>query len=139
MKYIVKSYNDYINENSNSDKVITLYHGTNKPHADLLLKNGWRPNKVSSGSQQGQTQYLYLTTEYEDALWFANAKDSDIVLKVKVPLKYLKFDPEDGDGDMYGYDIEKALEQMKNTPYPMPIKLVSYKDIPKENISIHKP
>lgn len=50
----------------------TLYHGTTSATARSLLQRGWSPNFVSTGANCGQSRYLYLTTEYEDALWFAH-------------------------------------------------------------------
>jgi hypothetical protein len=53
-----------------------------------------------SGANQGQSRYLYLSSGYEDALWFAQQKGCETVLAVRdVPWDALRVDPEDG-----GYD-----------------------------------
>lgn len=85
-----------ISSQSIGDRVI-LYHGTSKDSEKLLLKNGWQPNKVSPGSQQGNPAYLYLSTSPETANWFACQKGNDgSVLMVSVMIKDLIVDPEDG-------------------------------------------
>lgn len=78
---------------------ITLYHGTTELNAEKLRKNGWEPYSGSRGNQYGNIAYLYLTNIYENALWFANEKNSHSVLSVKLPFKDLIVDPEDGSGD----------------------------------------
>jgi hypothetical protein len=73
-----------------TEKTINLYHGTTLESAALLTQNGWHPNSFASGSQCGQSRYLYLTTHPEDALWFANEKGSETVLELKdVPYSIL--------------------------------------------------
>lgn len=75
---------------------IVLYHGTSVGSAESLLKHGWTPNSGFTGGNGGQTRYLYLTNEPENARWFANEKGEDTVLKVLVPISSLIVDPEDG-------------------------------------------
>lgn len=93
---------------------LILYHGTSSRNANLLLKNGWQPNKVSKGANQGQTKYLYLTTEPLDALWFAEEKGESTILQVIVPIEYLIVDPEDGVGET----VDEELEISKRTKFP---------------------
>ena len=73
-----------------------LYHGTTKEYAKMLLKNGWSPLQVSSGSNQGKNYLLYLTTDPENARWFSQEKGEDVVLAVEVSEDCLIVDPEDG-------------------------------------------
>jgi hypothetical protein len=75
MKHL-KLYEDY------GFNVITMYHGTCKSSAEYLIENGWKPNQIHSGSNQGQSKYLYLTSIKEDALWFAEEKGCNDILKV---------------------------------------------------------
>lgn len=99
------------------DKTITLYHGTTPESAEFLVQNGWQPNRFATGSQCGQSRYLYLTTHPDDALWFANEKGSDTVLELKdIPYSMLKVDPEDGIGE--------TIEEEIGSPHGLPGKLV---------------
>ena len=125
----------YDNYNKEKD-TITLYHGTCEPNAQSLSQNGWKPNKVSSGSNQGQSKYLYLTSMEDDALWFAEEKGCDTILKIKnIPIDYLIFDPEDGDDDLYDYKIENAISKIQNG-YSIPIKLALTKSLDREHFEI---
>lgn len=91
------------------EKTLTLYHGTCLENAQKLIENGWQPNKVSSGGNQGNPKYLYLTTGYDDAMWFANEKGCDtVVILNNVPLEYLIPDPEDAIGDTAEHELEMA-------------------------------
>ena len=47
----MKTFQQFVNESN--DDIVLLYHGTSQYNENLLLKNGWEPNKVSSGGQQG--------------------------------------------------------------------------------------
>ena len=95
----------------------TLYHGTTAESAELLLEHGWEPGKVSGGGNCGQPRYLYLSTGYEDALWFAEQKGSDVVLEViDIPLEHLRVDPEDG--------VYDTVEEEMSAPGGFPGKLV---------------
>lgn len=90
-----------------------LYHGTTKAYADLLLSQGWKPNQISSGSNQGQSQYLYLTNIEENALWFSQEKGENVVLLVSdIPEEFLKVDPEDGMSE----NITDELSSKKKFP-----------------------
>jgi hypothetical protein len=75
---------------------VILYHGTTRESADILMQNGWQPSVWSQGSHCGQTKFLYLTNEPENALWYSQEKGEHIVLNVIVNIKDLKVDPEDG-------------------------------------------
>lgn len=100
-----------------------LFHGTTLENANLLLKNGWSPSQVSSGANGGQSRYLYLTTEIEDAIWFSEQKGEKVVLEVEVNLEDLKVDPEDGVKET----VEEELSTSKRSK--MPAKLVIFKPL----------
>jgi hypothetical protein len=104
-------------------KSLTLYHGTSLVNAKLLLKNGWQPNKTSKGSNQGQTKYLYLTTEPLDALWFAEEKGESTILQIITPIEYLIVDPENGVGET----IDEELKISKRIKFPA--KFALYKEL----------
>lgn len=102
---------------------VTLYHGTTPESAEALLENGWQPSKNPSGGSCGQTRYLYLSTGYEDALWFAQEKGSDIVLEIAdVDLEWLQVDPEDGTYDT----VEEEIRQVGSG---FPGKVVLFKPL----------
>ena len=123
-------------ENFNTNDVITLYHGTCVNNAKNLIKHGWKPNSNSYGSNLGQSKYLYLTSMSEDAMWFANQKDCNTIINViDIPIDCLMFDPEDGDGDIYDYDIKKAIKKI-NSGYPLPIKFSLIKPLDKSHFII---
>jgi hypothetical protein len=95
-------------ESINND-IVLLYHGTSQYSEQLLLKNGWEPNKFSSGGQQGNPAYLYLSLTPEMACGYAAEKGNDEnVLEVRVPKSYLRVDPHDG---MYHGDVDMELKQ----------------------------
>lgn len=97
----------------------TLYHGTTPENAEILLSEGWTPSSGHGGGNCGQTRYLYLSTAYEDALWFANEKGYDTVLTlVDVPLHLLEVDPEDGTYDT----VEEELEEKGGLPGKIVLK-----------------
>lgn len=109
--------------------VVTLYHGTCPESAKILLANGWSPKTVGPGSNMGQSQYLYLTTDPDDALWFAQEKGCSTVLKVdNVPVTLLKVDPEDGISDTVYDELHLRTG--------LPGKVVAFKSLGKEHFSI---
>lgn len=111
---------------------ITLYHGTCDIHGSLLIENGWGPNKVGSGANMGNPKYLYLSSEPEDALWFAQEKGCETVIKVKdIPLDYLRPDPE----DEAGYTMNELISRMKRTG--MPSKFVLFISLDKSHFSLY--
>lgn len=77
-----------------------LYHGTTRESAEILMKNGWKPDSWTQGNHCGQTKFLYLTNEPENALWYSQEKGECIVLDVIVDIEDLKVDPEDGICDL---------------------------------------
>ena len=102
MKHL-KLYEDY------NDSAVVLYHGTSKVNEIELLKNGWEPNKISSGSQQGDSRYLYLATTPENSCYYSAMKGNDKnVLEVTVPMNYLRVDPHDGIYNSVEEEIEKG-------------------------------
>lgn len=92
-----------------SEQILTLYHGTTLTSADILLKQGWKPNSHTSGANQGQSKYLYLTNEIENARWFSEQKGENVVLEVTVPKSSLLVDPEDGHGDTLDDELNNKL------------------------------
>jgi hypothetical protein len=88
---------------------ITLYHGTTSASAEGLLKHGWKPNSYPAGANQGQSKYLYLTNEIENARWFSEQKGENVVLEVTVPKSALLVDPEDGHGDTLDDELNNKL------------------------------
>ena len=116
---------DIIKESSD---LITLYHGT--CNVTPFLEKGWTPGAGLVGGNAGQTKYLYCTTEYEDAMWFANEKGCDKVVKISdVPMSSLIVDPEDGVYDT----VEEELAMAKRTGGPA--KLAITKPLSKEHFS----
>lgn len=106
-----------------------LYHGTTPEAAEAILKEGWTPDRTPAGANMGQTCYLYLTTGYEDALWFAEQKGSDVVLEVRdIPLDSLAVDPEDG--------MAETVEEEVSNPWGLPGKLVLTKPLGPEHFSL---
>jgi len=109
--------------------VKALYHGTTPEAAEALMARGWKPGSAPQGANMGQVRYLYLTTEYEDALWFAEQKGCDTVLEVRdVPPDCLAVDPEDGSG--------ATVEEEVSSPYGLPGKLVLTKPLGPRHFSL---
>lgn len=97
----------------NNSNNLTLYHGTNVYNANLLVKNGWYPSNFT-GSNMGNPSYLYLSSEPEDALWFANENGGETIVEVNVPIKYLKPDPEDESG----FSLDDLMNRMSRKMLP---------------------
>lgn len=73
-------------------KSYVLYHGTTS-----LLTYGWSPNSGCPGANCGQSKYLYLTNNPENAKWFAEQHGDSVVLElIDIAEKWLLVDPEDG-------------------------------------------
>lgn len=124
-KYIKTKLNEYRND------TITLYHGTCLINAQNLVQNGWQPNKTTSGSNQGNPSYLYLTTDPEDALWFAEEKGCDSIIIVSdIPLSYLRPDPEDEAGF--------SMSELLNRKNGLPSKFILIKELGPKHFSIQK-
>lgn len=105
----MKTYFEFINE-TKSD-TITLYHGTCLENAKELIKNGWDVGRT--GGNLGQSKYLYLSSGYEDAMWFAEEKGCNTVVEIKdIPLDYLLPDPE----DEAGYTMSELLNRTGGYP-----------------------
>jgi 8-oxo-dGTP pyrophosphatase MutT (NUDIX family) len=110
---------------------MTMYHGTSASSGKNLVVNGWQPNKWNQGGNLGQMKYLYLTTDSEDARWFANEKGEDTIVKVKhIPLNYLIVDSEDGTGKSVANELESSRR------LGLPAKLALTKPLPREHFSI---
>jgi len=125
MNNIVEIINDEL------DKFLTLYHGTRYENALNLINNGWQPNKGYQGANMGQSKYLYLTTEKENALWFAEENGGNTIVEINnIPLDYLLPDPE----DEAGYTMNDLLERIKTTGFPA--NFVLFKPLNKSHFKI---
>lgn len=97
----------------NTRNVPKLFHGTCEQNAESLIMNGWKPYSGFIGGNLGQTKYLYLSTGYDDALWFANEKGCNTVVElINVPLDCIIVDPEDGSSDT----VEEELSEKCGLP-----------------------
>lgn len=77
-----------------------LYHGTCPDNAESLVEHGCSPGSGVRGANMGQVRYLYLSTGFEDAMWFAEQKGCGTVVEVRdVPMGHLIVDPEDSASD----------------------------------------
>lgn len=112
---------------------ITMFHGTSEASGLNLMANGWQPNKWNQGGNLGQMKYLYLTTDSEDAKWFANEKGENTIVKVKhIPLTDLIVDPEDGTGNSVAEELESSRR------LGLPAKLALTKPLTKDHFEILK-
>lgn len=128
---IITKYKNFINENLN--RKLTLYHGTCEENGKELIKNGWFPKNMSYGSNFGNPNYLYLSTEPEDALWFAEEKGCSTVVRLTdVPIDYLKPDPE----DEAGFTMNELLDRIDSTGFPAKFCLI--KPIDNTYFSLYK-
>jgi hypothetical protein len=112
---------------------VTLYHGTDDVSGESLIENGWEPNAWSAGGNCGQTRCLYLTSEPENALWFAEEKGFSTVLAVELAVADLIVDPEDGIGESVAEEIEIA--ERNGLPY----NLAAVRPIPAGAFRLHEP
>lgn len=84
-----------------------------------------------AGANRGQARFLYLTTEPEDAAWFAEQQGSTTILTIKdVPATFLLTDPEDGMGDTPEEELEIALKT------GLPAKLVLIRPLGPQHFSL---
>jgi len=114
-----------------ADRVVTLYHGTTEDAAGALLSGGWKPNSGRMGGNCGDPRLLYLTTEPENALWFAQEKGGSTVLAVQVPIDSLIVDPEDGS--------EETVEEELRQPFGIPGSVACTEPLPASTFSLHDP
>lgn len=106
-----------------------LYHGTSRESAENLIKNGWTPRSGTTGGNAGQSRYLYLTNEPENALWFAQEKGEETVISlINVPISFLKVDPEDGTYD--------TVEEELSKKHGIPGTVVIFKSLGPEHFKI---
>jgi len=114
-----------------NDFIPVLYHGTCIENAKSLIKNGWSPRSGSMGGNMGQSKYLYLTTDPEDAMWFANEKGCDTVISLhNVPKNFLIVDPEDGTYD--------TVDEELNSKHGFPGKVALTKYLGSEHFKLFK-
>jgi hypothetical protein len=127
----VKSYEQILNEGVG--RVLTLYHGTCGDNGKNLIENGWEPIITGYGGNMGNPNYLYLSSEPEDALWFAEEKGCDTVIEVvNVPIKYLRPDPE----DEAGFTMKELLDRINTSGFPA--KFVLTKPLDNTHFKIKK-
>lgn len=125
----IVSTENKLNESTKGDDTISLYHGTCLSNAENLIRNGWRPINKSSGNM-GNPNYLYLTSEPEDALWFAEENGCDAVVIVKnIPISFLKPDPE----DEAGFSMADLFTRMDTSGYKLPSKFILTKKLNSEH------
>src|SRR5271154_2669547 len=109
-------------------KTITLYHGTCPENAETLIQNGWKPNQVSMGGNAGQTKFLYLTDEPQNALGYAEEKGCNTLVEVsRVPVSYLAVDPEDGSSETVEEELNKDLGLPGNVILTKPLPAAHFK------------
>lgn len=102
-------------------KTLNLYHGTCEANADILINKGWIPRECMVGANCGNSKYLYLTTEPENAMWFANENGCDSIVKLSnIPLEYLRPDPEDESG----FTMDDLLNRLIDSNYNLPANFV---------------
>ena len=95
---------------------ITLYHGTCESNIRNLIENGWKPTNGEYGSNMGNPNYLYLSSEPKDALWFAEEKGCNTVIEImNIPIDYLRPDPE----DEAGFTMKELLDRMDANGFPV--------------------
>lgn len=104
---------------------ITLYHGTSLENAAKMVQRGWKPNSGFQGGNMGNPKYLYLTNVIENAKWFAEEQyEKPTVIKIKIPIKNLIVDPEDGIGENVQDELNISKKQgtpaYLATPYEIP-------------------
>lgn len=93
------------------------------------MAGGWQPGSGSQGANMGQRRFLYLSSLYEDALWFSQQKGCDTVLEVgEVPDSFLAVDPEDGIGE--------TVEEELSNPLGLPGKVVLTRSLPSSHFQL---
>ena len=116
-----------LHELLNEAKKMTVYHGTSKSSADNMVKVGWTPNKYGPTGNNGKSKYLYVSTMFDDALWFANEIGDSTVVKIKCYQNDLYPDPDDEGG----FTKEELLKRKE-----LPAKFIIKIPIAPHNIKI---
>lgn len=115
----MKLFNQFINENVN--RTLTLYHGTCEGNSKNLIDNGWKPINSGYGGNMGNPNYLYLSSEPEDALWFAEENGCNTVIEImNIPIDYLRPDPE----DEAGFTMKELLDRIDTNGFPAKFILI---------------
>lgn len=130
---MIVKYNKF-NEKINYTEVnnLTLYTGTSEVTAEFFINNGWKPRESGSGGNMGQSRYLYLTSEPENARWYANENGYDTIVEVSnIPIEYLYPDPE----DETGFSMKDLLTRMSATGLPSNFVLI--KQLDKKHFKIY--
>jgi len=122
-------------EEFDKEDIITLYHGTTEHSAKALINNGWVSGNYI-GSNMGNSNYLYLTSEPEDALWFANENGGNSIVEVSnIPISYLRPDPE----DEAGYTMYELLDYLySDNKYKLPVKFILTKPLDEKHFNIYE-
>lgn len=108
-----KAFGQILSESTN--KTLTLYHGTCEENGIALIKSGWQPSTKNYGGNMGNPSYLYLSSEPEDALWFAEEKGCNTIIEViNIPIDYLMSDPE----DEAGFTMKDLLDRVDISGFP---------------------
>jgi len=122
----IKLFNRFIKENVS--KNLTLYHGTCDANGKFIIENGWVSRNSGYGSNMGNPNYLYLSSEPEDALWFAQEKGCNMIIEVMdIPIEYLRPDPE----DEAGFTMKDLYDRMNTNG--MPSKFILTKPLDKSH------
>lgn len=108
---------------------VTLYHGTSAENAESLLSRGFSPEGWRRGPNCGRRGHLYLTSDPENAAWYAERFDNGVVLAFEVAVEDLIVDPEDGVFDTVAEEIAGEL----------PALLVTTAPVSAEHVSRHEP
>lgn len=126
---ILKTFNKF---NENIKSTLTLYHGTCEQNSKKLIENGWEPINTY-GSNMGNPNYLYLSSDPEDALWFAEEKGCNTIIKINnIPIEYLRPDPE----DEAGFTMKDLLKTMDNNL--LPAKFILTKSLNNKHFELYK-
>lgn len=129
----MKNFQTFIIEQVVQNK-LTLYHGTSKENGEKLITNGWFPNSGNIGGNLGTPKYLYLTSDIDDAIWFANEKGENTIIEIKdIPIDFLKPDPD----DEAGYTMNDLLNRINSkSKYKIPSKFILTKALDSSHFNI---
>lgn len=125
------NFGEFIKESVKT--TLTLYHGTCYNNGAKLIDNGWKPLSGLVGGNMGNPNYLYLSSEPEDALWFAEERGCNTVVEISdIPIDYLRPDPE----DEAGYTISELFIRMDK--HNLPAKFILTKSLDSSHFSLYK-
>jgi hypothetical protein len=130
----IKDYKSFFLEHLEYPQVITLYHGTSKSSGVNLEKNGWQSFSGGIGGNSGNPRYLSLTSDINDAQWFANEQGEDTIVEVKdIPIEFLIPDPD----DEAGFTMDDLLKRVNSiSKYKLPSKFALTKTLNSSHFTI---